>query len=145
MHQANPAGEYAHADLFLDWQGARELVARGVAIGSHTLDHCILAREDDAHQCSCLARSRRLLHDELNVPAEMVAFPSGQRGDYSRRTIEIAQKAGYVYAFTTWGGLVTGSSNPFEISRIAVSTDVSPPDLIALIFSQLNRKDDSCM
>ena len=99
VHQANPAGEYAHADLFLDWQGARELVARGVAIGSHTLDHCILAREDDAHQCSCLARSRRLLHDELNVPAEMVAFPSGQRGDYSTRLLHfVASWAGVTVA-----------------------------------------------
>ena len=121
VDELRPNGEFAHDDLFLDWEAAREVVAAGLSVGSHTLEHAILARETPEEQRHDLRESRELLRRELQVEVETLAYPNGKPVDYDATTIGAARDAGYRYAVTTWGGPVTADDPPYEIHRTLVS------------------------
>jgi peptidoglycan/xylan/chitin deacetylase (PgdA/CDA1 family) len=115
--QLDPAGSDPVADLFLDWDGARDLVRAGLTIGSHTMEHAILARETAAEQRADLAESRRVLERELAVEINSVAYPNGTAVDYDNDTVAAAKHAGYTHAVTTTDALVGADTPPFEICR----------------------------
>lgn len=104
VKQLAPTGAPSYEDLFLDWDQCRALARHGFEIGSHPSSHAILAREDSAFQREDLAWSRKILEHQLDVPVDMLAYPNGERGDYSIETIEAARHAGYAYAVTTIHG-----------------------------------------
>ena len=69
LERLEPPGEPGHRRLFLDWDGARDLLRRGFEVGAHSSDHAILARESPAAQLTDLVESRRRLEAELDVAA----------------------------------------------------------------------------
>jgi peptidoglycan/xylan/chitin deacetylase (PgdA/CDA1 family) len=115
-----PEGEPGDQDLFLDWDGARQLVRRGFAIGSHTMYHPALRYEPTAEQLRELVESRRQLKTALGVDPRVLAYPYGQLAHYSAETIESAVRAGYTHAVTVRARLVRASTAPHEIPRFAL-------------------------
>ena len=134
-----PEGSYRPEELFLDWAGARELARAGIAIGSHTMRHAILAREEEQAQRTDLADSRRLLESELQVPVETLAYPNGQAGDYDATTIGAAREAGYSHAVTTWGLTNSAATPVYEISRKMATPDRSPARLAVGVLRDFAR------
>lgn len=126
-------GGYDHAALYLDWDGARELVRSGWSIGSHTSTHAILARETAAAQRADLVHSRRQLTEELSVEVAGLAYPNGEQADYDADTIAAARDAGHSHAVTTWGRTADTGKGPFEIGRRMVSTSTPPSRLAASV------------
>jgi peptidoglycan/xylan/chitin deacetylase (PgdA/CDA1 family) len=115
--RCDPSGAPGDAAMFLDWQGARELVRRGFTVASHSLKHTILAREAEAEQRSDLLLSRQQLEDRLGVAVDLLAYPNGAPGDFDATTIAAARGAGYAYAVTTIQGWNRSSTPPHEIRR----------------------------
>jgi peptidoglycan/xylan/chitin deacetylase (PgdA/CDA1 family) len=106
-----PEGRAGEDRLFLDWDGARELVRRGFTVGSHSMRHAILSREDPQEQATDLIGSRRQLEAELDVPVSLLAYPNGTRADYDAHTVRAAARAGHTHALGAHAG-VNGSSTP---------------------------------
>lgn len=132
-----PRGEYRTSDLFMNWDEARDLVRTGVAIGSHTMSHAILAREDRQVQRDDLRESRETLQQQLGVPVPTLAYPNGQADDYDATTIAAAREAGYTHAVTTRGRTIDVDTPPYEICRWIVSPDRSTPNLILNVLRSL--------
>jgi peptidoglycan/xylan/chitin deacetylase (PgdA/CDA1 family) len=130
-----PAGAYRPADLFMDWDEARVLVAGGAAVGSHTMRHRILAREDAHLQLADLRESRERLQAELRAPVASLAYPNGQRGDYDAATISAASAAGYASAVTTRGLVNRRSTDPLESRRRVLA----PGDDVVRVMAGLVR------
>ena len=124
VRQLAPIGEPRYDDLFLDWDGSRELVRRGFEIGSHTMAHMILAREDIPYQRKDLARSREILQTQLETRIELIAYPNGAHGDFSLETIDAARSAGYTHAVTTIHGRNTMNTHPYELRRCRRATRI---------------------
>jgi peptidoglycan/xylan/chitin deacetylase (PgdA/CDA1 family) len=120
LERLEPAGEPGHRRLFLDWDGARELLARGFEVGAHSMDHAILARETPAAQLTDLVESRRRLEDELGVAVEVLAYPNGSRADYDAATVEAARRAGYSHGLTARSGWNSRATPLFEIRRVVL-------------------------
>ncbi|PVZ08004.1 polysaccharide deacetylase family protein [Actinomycetospora cinnamomea] len=122
--------------LFLDWDGARALAATGHGVGSHTVTHPILAREDAATQRHELAASREALEEGLGQTVDLLAYPNGNAGDYDQQTMELARAAGYRAAVTTRPGLVGPQEPPFAMHRVVLTplTDVGE------LFGKVARK-----
>jgi peptidoglycan/xylan/chitin deacetylase (PgdA/CDA1 family) len=118
-----PDGDPHPGELFMDWDEARELVAAGLAIGSHTMSHAILARETAAEQQADLRESKELLERELGVVIHTLAYPNGQADDYDTTTIDAARAAGYSHAVTTRGRLTDAATPPYEVARWIVSPE----------------------
>jgi peptidoglycan/xylan/chitin deacetylase (PgdA/CDA1 family) len=100
------------------WDDLRELVERGVEVGSHTCTHPHLPDLDDADLRRELVESREQLEDELGRPCRYVAYPFGEA---DARVAAAAAAAGYDAAFAL-GPLRAGSR--FMVPR----TDLYPAD-----------------
>ena len=103
--------------LFMDWDGARELVRHGFEVASHSHRHAILAMETREEQARDLAESRRWLQRELDAPVELLAYPNGLDGDFDAVTVEAARAAGYRHAVTTIGGWNRPGTPAYEVHR----------------------------
>ncbi|MFN7149491.1 MAG: polysaccharide deacetylase family protein [Microthrixaceae bacterium] len=113
-----PTGHAGDGTMFLDWDGARRLVARGFEVGSHTMRHLNLAAEAPDHQVEDLRGSREILEAELDVPIGLVAYPFGQRDAVSVTTQTAAAEAGYAHALTTQAGCNRPGTSATGMHRI---------------------------
>jgi peptidoglycan/xylan/chitin deacetylase (PgdA/CDA1 family) len=115
-----PRSQVGEDRLFLDWDGAGKLVQRGFTVGSHSMRHAILSREDPEEQAADLISSRQQLEAELDVPVNLLAYPNGKRADYDTHTIHAATLAGHRHALGAHAGLNRPSTPPFEHPRLFV-------------------------
>jgi peptidoglycan/xylan/chitin deacetylase (PgdA/CDA1 family)/CelD/BcsL family acetyltransferase involved in cellulose biosynthesis len=120
LERLEPDGEPDHRRLFLDWDGARELLRRGFEVGAHSMDHAILARESPAAQLTDLVESRRRLEAELDVAVDVLAYPNGSRADYDAATVDAARRAGYSHGLTARSGWNSRATPLFEIRRVVL-------------------------
>ncbi|MDL5155680.1 polysaccharide deacetylase family protein [Actinomycetospora termitidis] len=116
-----PAETSVGEGLFMDWSGAKSLLAAGHEIGSHTVSHAILERESESGQRAELGESRAALESGLGITVDTLAFPNGSSGDYSDVTTRVAAEAGYRCAVTTTAGLASGKDSPYEMRRVVVT------------------------
>jgi peptidoglycan/xylan/chitin deacetylase (PgdA/CDA1 family) len=126
-----PTGSCSANTLFMDWSEAKDLVASGAAIGSHTMQHSILSRESGPSQLADLQESKRLLEEGLQSPVRTLAYPNGQPQDYDATTRAAARTAGFAGALTTFG-LVNGpSTDPFETRRRMLAPQDNAAKMVA--------------
>jgi peptidoglycan/xylan/chitin deacetylase (PgdA/CDA1 family)/CelD/BcsL family acetyltransferase involved in cellulose biosynthesis len=120
LERLEPDGEPDMGGLFLDWDGARELLRRGFTVGAHSMDHAILARESPKAQLQDLVESRRRLETELDVAVDLLAYPNGSRVDYDAVTVDAARRAGYSHALTARSGWNSPGTPIFEVRRVVL-------------------------
>jgi peptidoglycan/xylan/chitin deacetylase (PgdA/CDA1 family) len=125
--------------LFLDWDEARTLVRHGMRVGSHSLDHVILANEAAAEQHRNLCESRRALESHLDVEITLLAYPNGGPDDFDRVTEEAAHNAGYRAAVTTIPGRNSARTPPFRVRRFVVGPERGVVGLRSLVTHRLHR------
>jgi peptidoglycan/xylan/chitin deacetylase (PgdA/CDA1 family) len=111
--------------LFLDWEEAREMARAGMAIGSHTHTHRILAKLTTAEQGSELRTSRELIRaglgSELSSSSDVLAYPVGGRSSFDGVTRASLKEAGYRAAFSYYGGLnLPEGYDRFDVRRVSV-------------------------
>ena len=80
----------------MNWDQLRELVDRGVEVGSHSLTHPHLTQLSSFELERELTESRRRLEDELSRPCRFIAYPYGEEDP---RVRVAARTAGYEAAF----------------------------------------------
>jgi peptidoglycan/xylan/chitin deacetylase (PgdA/CDA1 family) len=106
---------------FLNWDEAREMIAGGMAIGSHTHSHTVLSQLGPEQQRHELVQSRALLNENLGSSADVIAYPVGGTTSFSYQTKSLAQEAGYRTAFSFYGGTnLPGQTDPYDVKRIGV-------------------------
>jgi len=112
---------------FLSWDEAREMQAAGMAFGSHTHTHEILSKLSPDRQLEELKTSREIMERELAHPIRTLAYPVGAPSTFSAATMEAAERAGYVAAFSFFGGInIPGRMERFNIRRVGVSNPSIP-------------------
>jgi len=126
--------------LFLDWDQARSLAARGFTVGSHTLRHAILAQQPAAEQANDLGRSRQALQDRLAVEVDLLAYPNGTTADYDHTTVAAAARAGYAHAVTVIPGWNRPSTPRYEIRRFLQRPERGPAGLATIPAEPLRRR-----
>ena len=135
-----PAGAPDDDALFLDWDQAKELAARGFAIGSHTLHHAILAQQAPAEQAADLEQSRQRLQERLAVPVDVLAYPNGTTADYDETTVVAAAQAGYAHAVTVIPGWNRPTTPHYEIRRFLQRPERGPAGLATIPADPLRRR-----
>jgi peptidoglycan/xylan/chitin deacetylase (PgdA/CDA1 family) len=118
-------------DLFMDWEGARELVRRGFSVQSHTLSHVVLSEETPEEQLRELAGGRTRLESELGINISSIAYPQGTPLDYDQVTVAAAAQAGYEWGLTTREGFTTSTTPSLEIRRCVIYPERGVADLLA--------------
>ena len=106
---------------FMSWDEAAEMQKAGMAIGSHTHSHNILATLPAAEQEKECRDSRARLQAQ-SLAAESLAYPVGKPTSFSQETMRCAREAGYRCAFTNYGGVnLPDRIDPFDVKRIGMS------------------------
>ena len=120
------------------WPEARELVAAGQEIGSHTWSHPVLADLDTASAREELERSKAVLEDQLQIPVTSLGYPFGKPGrHFTRETESLVRKAGYARAAAVLFRPVRERDSDLAIPRFFATQD----DVETLAAKVLGRWD----
>lgn len=123
-----PLGEGERA--MLDWSRLRQLTARGVEIGAHTMSHPQLDIVPRAMAKQEIVGSKAMLERELGIPVRSFAYPHG----YATRAIRaMVQEAGFSSACRVRHALSATAENRFALSRIIMTEDIDDGALAALL------------
>lgn len=120
---------------YMSWQQIKELLALGMSIQSHGLDHSFLSDLEDDELIYQLSESKRLIEVNLHQSVTVLAPPGGR---YDRRTVAEARVLGYKTMSISKPGRVK-NINDFLQPRIAVMKNSSVEQLLANQ-NQLNHK-----
>ena len=92
-----------------------------MTIGAHGNRHINLARAAPSAVEEEMTASRRILEHLLQREVVHFAYPFGNTRDVSRAAWQAVRDAGYNYAFTTLGGTLEGSMNPWLLPRYGLA------------------------
>lgn len=112
------------------WRDLHAMVAAGMEIGAHGLQHDDLSLMTYADQAAQIFGSTDTLRDRLGVPILSYAYPSGR---LNRATLALVRKAGLAFAVTTDLRYVLAPPNRFELTRIRVHGDWGTADFAAAL------------
>lgn len=114
-----PALDLASKEL-LTWDQIRSMKKDGMAIGSHTHTHRVLATLPPETQREELALSKKRLETELGESVLSISYPVGGYEHFNLETKNLAKECGYQIGFSYHTGVNFHSTfDPFDIKRIA--------------------------
>ena len=79
----------------MNWDQLREMQAAGMEIGSHGVDHRMLAKLSQDELLREIKGSKAALDAHLDLPAEVISYPVGGYDAYDQQVMDIAKQAGY--------------------------------------------------
>jgi len=107
---------------YVDAQGVRELSRRGMAVGTHGMQHCDWRTLRDEELEAEIADSRRALQEITGRPVEIAACPFGS---YDRRVLRVLRRAGFRAVYTSDRGWA--SADHWLQPRNSVERADAPP------------------
>jgi peptidoglycan/xylan/chitin deacetylase (PgdA/CDA1 family) len=90
------------------------MVAGGMTIGFHTLEHPDLTSLSDADLARAVEHGRDDIETVAGVTIRLFAYPYGRTDE---RVSEAVARAGYTAAFTGVPGPLTGRTRPYQVPR----------------------------
>ena len=103
---------------FLDEEQIITLHQAGMGIGAHTVNHPILACEDNATAKAEMLKSKRQLEEIIGKPVDFIAYPNGKKNiDFNEKHQELAKECGFKAAFSSDWGCINKSDDPFYFKR----------------------------
>ncbi len=108
------------------WDELGEMADSGLMeIGSHTATHPILSTLTDEESWHELTSSRTQIEQRLKRPVKSLCYPNGMIGDFRATQIKQVQEAGYSCAVVAQSGMVTASSDPYQLARLGMTRKTS--------------------
>jgi peptidoglycan/xylan/chitin deacetylase (PgdA/CDA1 family) len=105
------------SDGYMTWDEVRRLMAAGMAIGAHGLDHTLLSTIERRALRPHLEEARRAMETELGTAPSSLSLPGGAGG---RRAIAAAHEAGFELVATSAPRLATPGDAREGVPRFAV-------------------------
>jgi hypothetical protein len=115
-----PTEDYAP----MKWKEAQAADQTLVEYGSHTRTHTVFAACDEGALRYEVLSSKRILEARLDREIQPFCYPNGQLGDQDASTVAMIKNSGYRGAVVDHGGLVSGRSDAYGMSRFAVPNNV---------------------
>jgi peptidoglycan/xylan/chitin deacetylase (PgdA/CDA1 family) len=107
----------------LSFAQMRDLVARGFAIGNHTMAHVDLVGRSQSSLNHQVEYAQQVLRSELGFRPRTFAYPNGTHDKNARRR---ARDSGFELAFTAGPGFTISSSRAMRAPRLFISKRYSP-------------------
>ncbi|MBT0585666.1 polysaccharide deacetylase family protein [Alteromonas oceanisediminis] len=119
----DPKSQAAQDQLFMSWQQVKDMADGGMEIGSHTINHHILARLSEEEQRHEIADSKAIIEEELQVPVTVIAYPVGRHHCFDDLTKSIVKESGYQLGFNNEPHYNASPIDPYDINRFSVNDD----------------------
>lgn len=112
------------------WSELREMADSGLMeIGSHTATHPILSSVTDEESLDELTRSRAQIEEGIGRKVRSFCFPNGMPGDFRPSQVRQVADAGYDCSVIAQFGMVTNSSDRYQLPRIGMARKSSPEQI----------------
>lgn len=109
----------------MTWAQLREMRDGGMEIGSHGVDHQMLAKMTPAAMREELVASKRAIERELGGEAQVISYPVGGSDAYDAAVIEAVRDAGYRLGCSYRAGPERmRQDSRYDLRRIPVERDV---------------------
>ena len=102
---------------YMSWQQLQAMQAKGMEIGSHTVNHYSLNEINLKEFTRELLLSRIMLENNLFHPVEIFANPFGET---TPQVVELLEKTGYRAACSSIFGSNFSGDNPYLVKRLTV-------------------------
>ncbi len=112
------------------WSELREMADSGLMeIGSHTVTHPILSSVTDEESFEELTRSRAQIEEGIGRKVRSFCFPNGMPGDFRPSQVRQVADAGYDCSVIAQFGMVSNSSDRYQLPRIGMARKSSPEQI----------------
>lgn len=112
----------------MSWDQLREMQRGGMEIGSHGVDHRMLAKLSPERMVAEVRDSKRALERELGVPARVISYPVGGPDAFNHDTVEAVRAAGFQMACSYVAGVGRlGPRTQFSLPRLPVERHMDMP------------------
>ncbi|MFZ0957287.1 MAG: polysaccharide deacetylase family protein [Candidatus Sulfotelmatobacter sp.] len=112
------------------WSELREMADSGLMeIGSHTVTHPILSSVTDEESLDELTRSRAQIEEGIGRRVRSFCFPNGMPGDFRPSQVRQVADAGYDCSVIAQFGMVSNSSDRYQLPRIGMARKSSPEQI----------------
>lgn len=92
-----------------------------ITFGAHTVNHRVLAELNAEEAAEEIKGSKDALEDILGEDVRFFAYPYGKKGrDFMDESMGIVGDSGFLAAFATDNGFITGESDIFALKRIGM-------------------------
>lgn len=112
----------------MTWDQLREMQRGGMEIGSHGVDHRMLAKLSLPSMVAEVRDSKHALERELGVPARVISYPVGGPDAFNHDTVEAVRAAGFRLGCSYVAGV--GRLSPrtqFALPRLPVERHMDMP------------------
>jgi peptidoglycan/xylan/chitin deacetylase (PgdA/CDA1 family) len=106
---------------FLNWEEVKAMARAGITFGSHTHTHPILTPLSEQEVNFEVARSRRLIGEQLGTECRFFSYPNGTQVDFGSREEKLLKKVGYHAAVTQIDGFNDANSDLMALRRINIA------------------------
>ncbi len=129
------------AELYLNWQEARDMQRAGMVIGGHTHEHRPLSTLRYSEQSADLRKNWALIQKHL-IPQEIwpFSYPYGKADSFNRNTVEILRQLGYRFALCTEPGNNLPGIDLFAVRRVDCKDIMANSKTGECLFTGLERK-----
>lgn len=108
----------------MTWDEVRACADDGISIGSHGNTHAVLATLNAAEQEVELRESRTEIERRIGQKVRSLSYPVGNYAHFTPETQAIAERCGYLQAFSFGAGLNPSRGlNRYDIRRISGGSD----------------------
>lgn len=109
--------DYPEEQQLLNWDEIREMSAKGISFGSHTVNHVVLPLEDESVIKAEIKASKRELEQNIDKDATSFAYPNGE---YNQNIKRVVAEAGYTVAVTTEKKVNQTGDDPYMLGRTSL-------------------------
>ena len=132
LYEAEGGNEAALCErIYMDWAGAKLLIAAGVELGGHTINHPVLATLDAEAQLIEVREGRKVIEKACGESLRVFAYPFGRSWDYDAYSVDAARHAGFEAAVTTHAGTNNSRTDRFRLARLTFDEETELPLLVA--------------
>jgi hypothetical protein len=109
----------------MNWRQLSEMQEAGMEIGSHGVDHRMLAKLSQEDLVREIAGSKQALDSHLPLSSDVISYPVGGFDAYDERVMDIAKNAGYRAACSyVVGTNRVGHPARFALARLPVEREM---------------------
>jgi len=112
------AGNHNDGKQMLSWSQIREMNNYGCSFGAHTCSHPVLRNISDVKALDEIARSKKIIEDQLGKAVSMFAYPFGYVKSFLPKHEKFVEEAGFRFAFSMIEGFNRVTTNPWALRRV---------------------------
>jgi len=112
---------------WMTWKQVAALHHAGFEIGAHTRTHIDLGKTTGELAWTEIARSRWDLEVQVGIKAASFAYPFGRQDQITRANREFVKQAGFTCCCSAYGGINDGTTDIYDLRRLAVGSWYASP------------------